>query len=122
MAALPSNRVSQGFWIDYTRGPVLGATITTSSSDANIVIAVLSVLVTFTGSHLWDLIAFIRFWTGLSDQPRRALHHQLQILIRNVNSPGAFLLEVALLRWSWRNHGALSSLTSVAALAFLCST
>jgi hypothetical protein len=93
MAALPSNRVSQGFWIDYTLGPVLGAIITISSSDANLVIAVLSVLVTFTGSHFWDLIAFIRFWTGVSNQPRSALHHQLQILVRNITSPGAVLLE-----------------------------
>src|ERR1700749_2022476 len=104
MAALPSSRVSQGFWIDYTRGPVLGATITTSSSDANLIIAVLSVLVTFTGSHLWDLIAFIRFWAGVSNQPRKALHHQLQILLRNITSPGTFLLEVTLVGWSWRNY------------------
>ena len=122
MAALPSNRVSQGFWIDYTHGPVLGATITASSSHANLVIAILSVLVTLAGSHLWDLIAFIRFWTGVSNQPRSALpHHQLQILVRNVPSPGAFLLEAASVGWSWRHHGALSSLASVAALAILCS-
>jgi hypothetical protein len=122
MAALPSNRVSQGFWIDYTLGPVLGAIITISSSDANLVIAVLSVLVTITGSHFWDLIAFIRFWTGVSNQPRSAFHHQLQILVRNITSPGAVLLEIALVGWSWRHHRALSSLATVAALAILCSS
>ncbi|KAH8589589.1 hypothetical protein B0O99DRAFT_724969 [Bisporella sp. PMI_857] len=121
MAALPSDRVSRGFWIDSTRGPVLGAIITTSSSDANIIVAVLSVLVAFTGSHLWDLIAFIRFWTGASNQPRSALHHQLQILVRNITSPGAFLLEAVLVGWSWRHRGALSSLATVVGLAIICS-
>jgi hypothetical protein len=121
MAALPPNRVSKGFWIDHTHGPVLGAIITISSSDANLVIALLSVLVSFTGSHLWDLIAFVCFWTGVSNQPRSALHHQVQILIRNITSPGAFLLETALVGWSWRHHGALSKLTIVAPLAILCS-
>ena len=121
MAALPPNRVRQGFWVDYTDGPVFGAIITLSSSHANLVIALLSVLVTFAGSHLWDLIAFIRFWTGVSPQPRRTLHHQLQILVRNITSPGAFLLEIILVGWSWRHRGVLSSLSIVAVLAILCS-
>jgi len=121
MAALPPNRVMQGFWIDYTHGPVFGATVTLSSSDANLIIAVLSVLVTFTGSHLWDLIAFIRFWMGASSQPRSAFYHQLQILVRNITSPGAFLLKIAFIRWSWRSRSYLFSVAAVAVPAILCS-
>jgi hypothetical protein len=121
MAALPSSRVYQGFWIDYTRGPILGSTITTSSKSGNTIIAVLSVLVAFTGAHLWDLIAFIRYCRGVSKSPCSALHHQVQILARNITSPGAFLLEVTKVGWAWRRHGSLSSLISAATLALVCS-
>lgn len=110
------------FWVDYSRGPVLGATITVTSSNANLVIAVLSLLVTFSGSHLWDLVAFICFRTGLSNQPRSALHRQLQILLRNITSPGAFLKETGLVGWSSRYRDARSSLAPAAALAVFCST
>ena len=121
MASLPPNRVHEGFWIDYTKGPVLGATITCTSSNANLVIAVLSVLVTFAGSHLWDLIAFIRYWRGVSNDRRSALHHQVQILARNITSPGSFLLEVAKVGWTWPRRGALASLSIEVASALLCS-
>lgn len=121
MAALPSDRVHQGFWIDATRVPVFGATITTTSSNANLVVAVLSVLVAIAGSHLWDLIAFIRFYIGFSDLRRSALHHQVQILARNITSPGAFLLEVARVGWSWRRGKPLLSLAIMGALALVCS-
>jgi hypothetical protein len=122
MAALPSDRVRQGFWIDYTHGPILGSTITTTSSNANIAIAFLSVLVAFTGAHLWDLLALIRFWAGVSKRPRDTFHQQLQILLRNASSPGTFLLYSTLVGWSWRHHGGLRRLAGIAALAFLCST
>jgi hypothetical protein len=121
MAALPSNRVYKGFWIDNTRDPVFGATITTSSSDANLIIAVLSVLVTFAGAHLWDLISFIRFWRGVSGPRRSPIHHQLQVLLRNITSPGAFLLQATSVGWSWRQRGALSRLATMATLAIFCS-
>lgn len=121
MAALPSERVYQGFWVDYTHGPLLGATITTTSSKANIVIAVLSLLVSFTGAHLWDLIAFTIYLLAVSNQPRSALHHQKQTLARNIASPGAYLLGVAKLGWAWRRHGAWFKLVREAALALFCS-
>jgi hypothetical protein len=82
----------------------------------------LSVLVTFAGSHFWDLIAFILFSIGVSNQPRGLLRHQLQIIIRNLTSPGAVLLATASIGWSWRYRGPLSSLAAVAALAILCSS
>src|ERR1700712_575737 len=102
MTALPPDRVYKGPWIDYTRGPVFGATLTTTSSRANLVIAFLSVLVTFTGSHLWDLLAFVCYCTGVSksNRSRNLLHHQLQLLARNITSPGSYLLEASKVGWS----------------------
>jgi hypothetical protein len=121
MAALPSDRVYQGFWIDYTQGRILGTTITTTAGNANLVIAALSLLVAFTGSHLWDLIAFVNYCTSNSQHPRPAFHHQRQFLARNLTSPGAFALEMVKVIWRWRRQQPWSSLTFMTFLALICS-
>lgn len=121
MAALPSDRVYQGFWIDYTQGPILGATITTTADNANLVIAILSLLVAFTGAHLWDLIAFANYCTGISQDPCPAFHHQRQFLARNLTSPGAFALEMVKVGWRWRRQRPWSSLALMTSLALICS-
>lgn len=120
MASLPPDRVYQGAWIDHTRGQLLGATITMTSARANLVIALLSLLVTFAGSHLWDLIAFIRYWQGVQ-RPATALHRQSQILLRNITSPGAFVLEIAKVAWAWRDAGAFDKFIVIQLLALACS-
>jgi hypothetical protein len=104
MAALPTDRVYQGHWVDYTRGTVSGATITTTTGNANLVIAVLSLLVAFTGSHLWDLIALAIYCNHISKTNQFAFHHQRQLLARNLTSPGAFILEMVKMGYAWRRQ------------------
>jgi hypothetical protein len=121
MAGLPSDRVYKGFWIDYTQDSILGATITTTADNANLVIAILSLLVAFTGAHLWDLIAFANYYSGISQHPRPSFHHQRQFLARNLTSPGAFAIEMVKVGWRWRRHGPWSSLVLMTFLALVCS-
>ncbi|KAM7212649.1 hypothetical protein V8F06_011977 [Rhypophila decipiens] len=121
MSALPPDRVYQGLWIDYSQGPVLGATITTTGAKANIVIAILSLLVAFSGAHLWDLIAFVGYCTGTSEKERSAYHHQRQFLARNLTSPGSFTLEMIKVGWAWRKSRPWSCLAMMALLALICS-
>ncbi|KAM7207246.1 hypothetical protein V8F20_002512 [Naviculisporaceae sp. PSN 640] len=121
MSALPSNRVYQGFWIDHSQGPVTGATITTTGDKANLVIAVLSLLVAFSGAHLWDLIAFVGYCAGTSKGTQPAFHHQRQLLARNLTSPGSFVLETLKVGWAWRKHRPWSCLALMTVLALFCS-
>lgn len=121
MAALPSDRVYKGLWVDYTSGPVLGATITTTGDNANLAIAVLSLLVAFSGAHLWDLIAFVSYCTGISQDPRPAFHHQRQFLARNLTSPGSFALEMVKVCWAWRRQRPWSTLALMTFLSLVCS-
>ena len=121
MAALPSDHVYLGFWVDHSHGPVLGATITTTSDSAELVIAVLSLLVAFTGAHLWDLISFVDYYARVSHRPHPAFYHQRQFLARNLTSPGAFALDMVKMMWAWRQHGAWSTLLPMAAVALVCS-
>lgn len=121
MAALPPKRVYQGFWIDHTQSSILGATITTTNEQANLVIATLSLLVAFAGSHLWDLIAFVSYCTAISQKPRPIFHHQRQALARTITSPGAFALEAAKIGWRWRRHRPWSSIVLLTFLSLVCS-
>ncbi|KAK4206346.1 hypothetical protein QBC37DRAFT_459763 [Rhypophila decipiens] len=121
MSALPPDRVYQGLWIDYSQGPVLGATITTTGAKANIVIAILSLLVAFSGAHLWDLIAFVGYCTGTSEKESPAYHQQRQFLARNLTSPGSFTLEMIKVGWAWRKSRPWSCLVMMGLLALICS-
>lgn len=121
MAALPSDRVYQGFWIDYSRGTVIGATITTTANTANLIIAITSLLVAFTGAHLWELVAFVHHSRISSRDPQPTLHRQRQFLVRNIVSPGAFVLEMIKVGWGWRRHHPWASLFFMALVALICS-
>jgi hypothetical protein len=112
MAALPPDRVHQGAWVDDTQGPILGATTTTTTARANLIIATLSLPVTFTGSHLWDLIAFAGYCMGLSPH---------QALARTITSTGAFTLEAVKVGWRWRRHRPWFGLGLMSFLALACS-
>jgi hypothetical protein len=119
MATLTPSRVHQGFWVDQTQGRILGATITTTAFNAQVVIALLSVLITVAGSHLWDLVAFACFWTGCAHTYRRGFHHQCRILLRNITSPGAFFVDASKVAFVWRKCSLAMAIAAIGAL--LCS-
>lgn len=95
-------QIHLGIWTDWTRGPVLGQTLTLSRNNANLLIAFTASFVVFVGSRIWAIACLSLHRTYSTAEQRDALHHQRQVVLRNssssdsglVNFPGAHVVSV----------------------------
>ncbi|EKG10119.1 hypothetical protein MPH_12719 [Macrophomina phaseolina MS6] len=72
-----------GFWTNWSRGPVLGATITTPRQSGTIFIAILALFVSIVGTHFWNITCFCLHYILSSSKSQDALYHQRQATLRN---------------------------------------
>lgn len=116
------NNVRLGVWTNWSRGQALGATLTVKRQDADLIIALTAFFIAFVGSRFWRIacLAFHRFYS--SSDPRGALHHQRQAILRNTSSAESGIWTLGKLSWAWR-HERRSFLYVAPALAFaiLCA-
>ncbi|KAI0423548.1 hypothetical protein F5Y09DRAFT_348744 [Xylaria sp. FL1042] len=110
-----------GLWTNWSRGKVMGATITLERQDADLLIAFTALFITYVATRTWRIFCFglHRFYSVINAQD--AVYHQCQAILRNSSSPEGSLrqlLQVAMINWGSR--GAIRPL-SVAAVAILCT-
>ena len=83
-----------GFWINWSRGRVMGSTLTLRQSDANFLIVFIAFFVAFIATRFWRILCFVlhRFYS--EPNPQDAIYHQRQAILRNSSSPeyGMWLL------------------------------
>ena len=95
--------VHTGPWINWTKGPIYGRTITMSLLDGPVLVAFFALFVRLVGSHLWSIFCYaVHQWRSKRGE-RDAFHHQQQALLRNSSSVTSTLwlwLEVG---WAWRS-------------------
>lgn len=48
-----------GIWINWSKGPILGATLTTTSKDGFLLASFLALFVRMVGSHFWSVLCFV---------------------------------------------------------------
>lgn len=96
--------VYTGPWINWSRGLILGSTITLSERDGDLLIAFLSMFVTVAGASCWKIMSFALHQHRSPRDPRDGIHHQQQAIFRNTGSPFSAALELAKLAWYWRKH------------------
>lgn len=96
------NTIYTGIWTNWSRGPILGPTLTITKQYGNLLIAFTALFVTFVGSRLWRMLCLIlhRYYSTESD--RSAIHHQRQVILRNSHAPVSAFFEVLSLLWTWR--------------------
>ena len=56
---ITSDNIFTGLWTNWSRGAVMGATLTMSSSSGIILTAVLAIFVQLIGSHVWHLASYV---------------------------------------------------------------
>lgn len=111
-----------GFWTNWSRGPVLGATLTLTRFHANILIAFTSFFLGIVGTRMWRIVCFIlhRYFSRPSGD---GLHHQRQLVLRNSQSAEHGLVNLLWLYLAWKrvstqNLSRLSGPTVIAAICF----
>lgn len=105
MAEIDSRYVYRGLWVDHSKGPVLGQTITTDTRTSTIVIALLAVLSSLGATHLWYILLFLYHQLRANGKPADGLYRQQQAVLRSLPPPSALAVETTKLWWAWRNKG-----------------
>ncbi|CAI6232189.1 unnamed protein product [Periconia digitata] len=104
MSQLSAQFVKKGFWIDNTRGPVMGRTITTDTQTGNIVVALMAVLATLGTKNLWNLTLFVYHQMRVSNQPSDGFYKQQQAIMRSLTGPVSIASDSLKLWWIWRRR------------------
>lgn len=99
------NDVYTGIWTNWSRGPILGSTLTTTKQYGNLIIAFTALFVTFVASRLWRVSCLIihRWYSTAAD--RSAIHHQRQVILRNSRAAESTLFDILSVLWTWRKSG-----------------
>jgi hypothetical protein len=113
MSEIEDMFVKQGYWTNWSRGPVMGAKITTNAVTANILIVVLTILVTIAVNQLWSLFTFLYHQLRARGAPSDGLFWQQQALLRTFPTPASLMTDSVKLWWSWRRITEMTFLRSM---------
>lgn len=114
-----SFEIYTGSWTDWSRGRVLGATLTLSSRDASLLLAFIAAFVTVAAIRLWLIIAFTAHQLAAAGGKYDGLYYQRQVILRNVKSAPAAAWLFLQQAWHWRRIAG-SSFSRTLPLALFC--
>lgn len=93
-----------GIWTNWSRGRVMGSTLTLSREDGNILISFTAFFIGLVATRFWRIMCFILHNSFSTSKPRDALYHQQQAILRNSNAVDSGLLVFLQLAWAWRKN------------------
>ncbi|KAI0189907.1 hypothetical protein F4808DRAFT_453962 [Astrocystis sublimbata] len=94
--------VQLGIWTDWSRGSVLGATLTLNRQYGSLLIAFTAFFITLVATRFWRLAcSFIHRRLSVAE-PRDAFHLQRQAILRNSPSSDSALWSLLQISWAWR--------------------
>ncbi|KAI0549781.1 hypothetical protein F4679DRAFT_545541 [Xylaria curta] len=92
-----------GVWINWSRGPVFGATLTLNRKQGSLLISFTALFVTIVASRFWRVACSILHRKFSTTGYRDALHHQRQAVFRNSSSSDSGLWSLVQISWAWRH-------------------
>ncbi|CAI4213238.1 unnamed protein product [Parascedosporium putredinis] len=100
-AGTASYDVYLGFWTNWSRGLILGSTVTLSKSHGALLIAFLAIYVASAGKSVWRIACFAMHRRFSSQHPQDAVYHQRQAILRNVGNAqdAIWMLGNSLMMW-----------------------
>lgn len=99
------DNIYTGVWTNWSRGTILGPTLTTTKQYGNLLIAFTALFVTFVASRLWRICCLVLHRCYSTATGRSAIHHQRQVILRNSRAAESAFYEIISLLWTWRNSG-----------------
>lgn len=105
-------QVYLGVWTNWSRGAVMGATLTTTREYGNLLIALTAFFIPYVATRFWRICCFFLHRLHSTAKPKGAIHHQRQVLLRNATSmESAFIMLLSLIKsWGSRKHGKIGTL------------
>ncbi|POS74473.1 hypothetical protein DHEL01_v207137 [Diaporthe helianthi] len=116
--------VHHGVWTNWSRGRIMGATLTLSRTDGNYLLTFTALFITLVSARFWSILCFIVHKKLSTPQPRDALHHQRQAILRNSASALSSLWTLCQLVWAWRRTAERPLFRTIPVIiaAILCTT
>ncbi|XXG95571.1 hypothetical protein Hte_001838 [Hypoxylon texense] len=96
--------VYTGIWTNWSHGRVLGATLTLTQQNANLLIAFVALFAALVTGHLWRIVCFTIHGFLSTPKAQDALHHQRQALLRNNAGAASGALTLVEMWWAWRKR------------------
>ena len=125
MSVTANSSIYTGAWINWSRGPILGATITLSQHNGSLFTAFLGIFVTIAGGACWHVLSFLihQHRVGQDGKNKNALHHQQQIILRNSGSSTGTAWQMIRFIWNKRKLGKKQILRNLPfVILALCNT
>ncbi|KAI1350941.1 hypothetical protein F5Y01DRAFT_315224 [Xylaria sp. FL0043] len=112
-----------GVWTNWSRGQVLGLTLTLRRQEANLLVAFTAFFIAFIATRFWRVLcfAFHRLYATATSQ--NAIYHQRQAILRNSSTPEGGVKQLVQLIWTNRDRSDRFAplLMAVIALFFIIS-
>jgi hypothetical protein len=77
-----------------------------------------TLFITIIGGYLWGTIAFVIHQVNSSSKPQLGSHHQLQLILRNIDNNASFISHMSRIAWAHRHGGSKIYCKSVALFLF----
>lgn len=94
--------IYEGIWTDWSKGPILGSTLTVNSYHAAILSPAIAIFVSIAGSQLWRLFQFGLHQARARKHPSDFLYHQQQVILRNTGADLNAIWRLFRLGIAWR--------------------
>ncbi|KAM7218680.1 hypothetical protein V8F06_005999 [Rhypophila decipiens] len=93
-----------GVWTNWSRGPVMGLTLTMTRSNADLLIAFVAFYVAFVGRRFWRIFCFAchSIVSSRTGQAREGTYHQHQVIMRNAETATSGVVALVQVLWAWR--------------------
>jgi hypothetical protein len=118
MAELDDRFVKRGYWVDWSKGQIMGQTYTVEAQTGTILVALLTILASISTAQLWNLATFTIHQMRAHGNAAEGMYWQQQVLLRTMPTPTAFLADYLKISWAWRSKVPHSFLRSLPMLAF----
>jgi hypothetical protein len=105
-----SSYTYQGVWINWSRGKILGGTLTLAPANATILVAVLAIFVQVAGSQLWKVFQLALHQCRATQKSRDGVYHQQQAVLRNNPSDFSSIWQLLQVGLAWRHQRTLNPL------------
>lgn len=95
--------VYTGIWTNWSRGKIMGATLTLNRQDADLLIAFSAFFIAFISTRTWRILCFCFHRSFSTSSPQDIVYHQRQVILRNSNSPENSIYLLWQLLWATRH-------------------
>lgn len=101
MSTITPNDIFLGLWTDWSKGQILGATITVTATTGVILAAFIAIFVNLAVGNLWNLIAYAIHQMRATDSHCHPIRRQQQVILKNNTTALTAGTRFAQLMWAW---------------------